>query len=98
MIDPSGIRPKDDKFIVKEVKQVGVYTIENAYEGVYDCLNSSDTDTSGQSGSDWDALDELQRLVSTEETPKSHNQTNQHNPGGVALKVNQTNQPRESKR
>ncbi|MDZ8239305.1 MAG: photosystem I reaction center subunit II [Nostoc sp. ChiQUE01a] len=36
MIDPSGIRPsKEDNLIVKEVEP-GLYTIENAYEGVYE--------------------------------------------------------------
>ncbi|GAB1539993.1 hypothetical protein NUACC21_26620 [Scytonema sp. NUACC21] len=90
MIDPSGIKPLDE-LIVKEVKP-GVHIIENAYEGVYDhfaehsmAINSSDT--SSQSGSDWDALDELQESVKKETS----------NPGAVAPKVNQTNQPREVK-
>ena len=67
MIDPSGIIPKDDKLIVKEVKP-GVYTIENAYEGVYDyfaehstAINSSDNPS--QSGSGWGDLDRIQESV-----------------------------------
>ncbi|BAY48812.1 hypothetical protein SAMD00079811_64380 [Scytonema sp. HK-05] len=61
MIDPSGIKPKNDKLIVKEVKP-GVYTIENAYEGVHEDFTTSNFDVV-ESSTVEEQSDSKERLV-----------------------------------
>jgi hypothetical protein len=85
MIDPSGIKPKNDKLIVKEIKP-GVYTIENAYEGVHEDFTTSNFDVvesstvEGQSDSrdrsveDWRAkFGTQERTTITIEQPDTYN-------------------------
>ncbi|ARV58050.1 hypothetical protein BZZ01_04840 [Nostocales cyanobacterium HT-58-2] len=72
MIDPSGIKPKNDKLIVKEVKP-GVHTIENAYEGVHEDFTTSNFDVvepsnvEGQSDSTDKSIENWRAAFGTQE-------------------------------